>query len=187
VTVRLWVPDAVLQQGHMRLSNDGGYSDQGWTAFQVTTTWDLSTYGSYVMPRHVYAWFRDGQGSVHGSYSDDIIYDPVAPQGQVSIVNYDGFTVTLRLDATDDNSGVADMRLGGVPTLTLVAWQPYTNTTDWVLTGHAVYAQFRDRAGNESFVYGSDGSIDDPNPKRVYLPLIMRDELPLPPASPEYP
>ena len=75
------------------------------------------------------------------------------------------------------------MRFSGVPTLTLVAWQPYTDTTDWVLTGHTVYAQFRDRAGNESLVYGSDGSIDNPNLTRVYFPLIMfplimRDEPP---------
>ena len=48
-----------------------------------TTTWVISTYEDYVMARYVYAWFGDAEGSVYGSYFDDIVYDPVAPTGAV--------------------------------------------------------------------------------------------------------
>ncbi len=170
VTVRLWAPNVT----HMRLSNDGGYSDADWRAYQVTTTWLLSTYGNYVMPRYVYAWFRDTASGVYGPYFDDIVYDPTAPQGSVSILGGETMTVTLWLKAWDDNSGVSEMRLGHTPAITS-AWRSYTNTLEWVLTGDVVYAQFRDRAGNESLIYGSDGSVYNPNAKhRIFLPVVLR-------------
>jgi surface antigen len=171
VTVRTWAPNVI----RMRLSNDGGYSDEGWHTYRVTTTWVLSTYGDYVMPRYVYAWFRDVQSSVYGPYFDDIVYDPVPPQGNVTILDSGLITVGLWLEAHDDNSGVDQMRVGGNVSMADAAWQPYTNTLAWVLTSDVVYAQFRDRAGNLSSVYGSDGSVYDPNARRIYLPLVLRN------------
>ena len=110
VTVRTWAPNIT----HQRLSNDGGYSDEGWMSYQITTTWVLSTYSNYVMPRYVYAWFRDEGSSIYGPYFDDIIYDPVAPEGQVSILGSEVATVTLWLEAWDDNSGVIEMKDGSI-------------------------------------------------------------------------
>ncbi len=57
--------------------------------------------------------------------------------------------------------------------ITTTAWQPYTQTVDWALIGDVVYAQFRDRAGNTSSVYSSEG--DEYEPHRIYLPLVMRN------------
>ncbi len=164
VEVRLWAPNVT----EMRLSNDGGYSDTGWETYRVTTTWTLATYGDYVMPRYVYAWFRDDAGVVYGAYFDDIIYDPVPPRGQVRIVLPDtlrpqeateAVTVTLLLDGYDDNSGVSDIRVWEAgQEMTAAEWQPFTDTLQWAWQGGVVYAQFRDNAGNASSVYGSDGS-----------------------------
>lgn len=169
VAVRVWAPNVT----HMRLSNDGGYSDEGWWTYQVTTTWTISTYGEYVMPRYVYAWFRDAQSSVYGSYFDDIIYDPVAPEGQISILGGETSTVTLWLEAWDDNSGVVEVRVGESPTLEGASWQPYTSTLEWTLTGDVVYAQFRDSAGNPSIIYSSGGSHI--YTEKIYLPLVLRN------------
>lgn len=169
VAVRVWAPNVT----HMRLSNDGGYSDEGWQTYQVTTTWTISTYGEYVMPRYVYAWFRDAWSGVYGSYFDDIIYDPVAPEGQISILGGETSTVTLWLEAWDDNSGVVEVRVGESPTLEGASWQPYTSTLEWTLTGDVVYAQFRDNAGNPSIIYSSDGSHI--YTEKIYLPLVLRN------------
>lgn len=177
VTVRVWAPNVT----HLRLSNDGGYSDAGWRAYQVTTTWVISTYSDYVMPCYVYAWFRDAGSSVYGSYSDNIIYDPVAPIGSVELL-VAGDGVAIWLEAADDNSGVDQMRVGeetvGTGTAWLpydgIPWQPYTNTITWVLQSNVVYAQFKDRAGNLSPIYGSDGSIHWLNEHYIYLPLVLR-------------
>lgn len=152
VTVSAWAPNVT----QMRLNNDGAYADEGWTTYQITQTWVLSTYGEYVMPRTVYAWFKDEQSTVYGSYLDDIIYDPIPPQGNVTILGSTATTMTLGLEAQDDNSGMAQMRVGET-TLANATWQPYTSTITWTLPSSTVYAQFNDRAGNESPLYGSDG------------------------------
>jgi len=172
VTVCVSAPNVT----HMRLSNDGGYSDDDWQTYQVTTTWVLSTYSDYVMPRYVYAWFRDAQSSIYGPYFDDIVYDPTAPEGQVSILGSETITVALWLEAWDDNSGVDQMRVGDDVSMTSVDWQPYTNTITHVLQSDVVYAQFQDQAGNFSPIYGSDGSAHWPNGHYIYLPLVLRND-----------
>jgi len=172
VMVRTWAPNVT----HLRISNDGGFAAAYWQTYQVTTTWVISTYGSYVMPRVVYAQFKDAYSTIYGTYMDDIIYDPVAPEGQVSILGSETATVTLWLEAWDDNSGVDQMRVAdSLEEINAASWQPYTNTLDWVPQGDAVYAQFQDRAGNLSPTYGSDGSVYDPDAEHIYLPLILRN------------
>lgn len=172
VTVNVWAPNVT----QLRLSNDGGYADQDWLTYQIASTWVLSTQGSYTEPRYVYAWFRDAQDKVYGSYFDDIIYDPITPTGRISILGSEVATVTLWLEAWDDNSGVSEMRISNVPTMTLASWQPYTQTVEWVLTGDVVYAQFRDRAGNLSPVYDT-GEVAPPTSNNItYLPLILKSK-----------
>jgi len=179
VTVRAWAPNVT----HVRISNDGGFVDSYWRTYQITSTWVLSTYGSYVMPRFVYVQFKDAYSTVYGTYMDDIVYDPVAPEGSVIVLGSGGVaTATLWLEAYDDNSGVAEMRISDVPTMTLssptgaltaASWQPYEQTVEWVLTGDAIYVQFRDRAGNTSPVYSSGG--DEYEPNLIYLPLVLKN------------
>jgi hypothetical protein len=79
-------------------------------------------------------------------------------------------TFFLQLSAYDDNSGVSDMRLGNSVEGTMgSAWQSYRITTTYVLTsGQVIYAQFRDRAGNLSPIYGSDGSTHWLNGHYIY-------------------
>lgn len=60
--------------------------------------------------------------------------------------------VTLRLTASDDVSGVAEMRVANVPGSGY--WQPYNSRLAWYLpAGGTVYVQFKDWAGNVSPVY----------------------------------
>jgi hypothetical protein len=171
VTLTLWAPNVT----EMQISNDGGFNSASWESYRITRTWSISTYGNYVVPRLVYAQFRDGMGTVYGTFIDDIIYDPIAPVGEVGLYG-SGVGVVVGLDASDDNSGVADMRVDNEPALGAAIWQPFTKTM--VLTDavpDVVYAQFRDRAGNISPIYGSDGSVIDSSAHRIYLPLTLRN------------
>ena len=155
----------------MYLNDVGGrFIDDQWRPFVPTTTWQLSSHGAYMLPRFVYAWFMDGQGNVFGPYSDGIVLDPVPPTGSITIQARNGNRISLRLQADDDNSGVADMRLSEDPQLTNGSWRPYSVTYDWTLGGEVIYVQYRDRAGNVSPVYGSDES----QLRITYLPMVMQ-------------
>jgi murein DD-endopeptidase MepM/ murein hydrolase activator NlpD len=166
VTARVSAPNVT----QMRLSNDGGYNDNGWMSYQTTTGWTISTFGNYVLPRFVYVWFRDAEGIVYGAYMDDIIYDPIPPEGSIALFEWED-SALLYLFATDDNSGVAEMRISEDPTFANVEWQEYEQFLAWERTGNPVYAQFRDRAGNMSPTYSTElsGSMH-----RLYLPTIVR-------------
>ncbi|MBN1886358.1 MAG: peptidoglycan DD-metalloendopeptidase family protein [Thermoflexales bacterium] len=169
VVVRAWAPEVT----HMGLGN-GAPSLDGtpflddaliWSAFQVTSTWTLSTSGGLSGLCRVYSRFRDASGAEYGPYFDDIVYDGLAPAGKIMPA---GGGVTLWLDAWDDYSGVDQMRLSGSLPITLASWQPYTSSVAWPLPAISVSVQFRDRAGNVSPVYSSAAIW------RVYLPVAIK-------------
>jgi surface antigen len=168
VTVNLSAPNVT----QMRLSNDGGYADEGWTTYQPITNWQITTFGNYVLPRLVYVWFKDADGIIYGTYFDDIIYDPVAPEGSVTVLGSNDSIVDLLLSAADDNSGVAQMRVSENANLSNVEWQTYEESISLELIGDTVYVQFRDAANNESPVYST--KVNTGLKEKVYLPMITR-------------
>lgn len=165
VTLTLWAPGV----SRVRFSNSGEWAGVLWESYRPTHTWAISTAGSYFEPRAVFAQYRDAAGVVYGDYQDDIGYDPVPPTGWVTIVERGALTVTVRLHAWDEHSGVAWMRLAGdEPGLIAAPWEPFTPTAVVTPTAGWVYAQFRDRAGNLSAPASAGPGC------RVYLPLVER-------------
>jgi len=81
VTLSICAPRAV----EMMISNDGGFTDAQWEPYAETKAWTLTSYGQYVLPRFVYAAFKDRDGTVHGVYFDDIILDPNPPTGEIAV------------------------------------------------------------------------------------------------------
>jgi hypothetical protein len=69
----------------MMLSNDGGFPGAQWEPYAESKPWVITTYGQYVLPRFVYAAFKDADGTIHSTYFDDIIYDPTPPSGTISV------------------------------------------------------------------------------------------------------
>lgn len=69
----------------MQLSNDGGFAAATWRPYAASSAWTITQFGNYVIPRVVYARFKDIHGSVSGSVSDDIILDVTPPTGTVTI------------------------------------------------------------------------------------------------------
>lgn len=70
----------------MMVSNDGGFAGAQWEAYKASKDWEITQYGSYVIPRVVYVRFKDVNGKISTTYQDDIILDVNAPIGTVEVV-----------------------------------------------------------------------------------------------------
>ncbi|HEY85286.1 MAG TPA: hypothetical protein G4N96_09275 [Chloroflexi bacterium] len=148
-------------------------SAQDWQPTPLTRTWIFTPAADNAAPRRIYAWFQDETGIEYGPYFDDIVYDPNYPRGILHITSPLSASMrTLSLFAWDDSSGISDMRLGSLASVTQSVWLPYTTTAVYTTADPVIYAQFRDRAGNPSPIYGTDGS--DSSTRYVYLPLVLR-------------
>jgi hypothetical protein len=146
--------------------------------------WTLEVHGDSVQPRFVYARFRDSDGAVHGTFFDDIIYDPNAPEGEVAfdladlmptthlqsgtqslhVVGQDG--VELFLSAADDSSGLTEMQVSLNPEFEGATWEPYSAIVPVTLAedgAQTVYVRVRDNSGNVSDP-SSDSLIVDTTP-----------------------
>lgn len=80
VTLKLCAPR--VQQ--MIVSNDGGFGGAQWETYARQKPWTITTYGQQVLPRQVYVKYRDEKNVIQTA-SDDIIYDPTAPSGQLLV------------------------------------------------------------------------------------------------------
>jgi hypothetical protein len=152
----------------MQVSNDGGFDGVEWEPYSARKDWQLTRYRNQEVTRLVYVRFRDIDGNVSGLYLDDIILDMNAPHGHAAI---GGQGALLELAATDDLSGIADMRLSGSPDFDDASWEPFNPSPAWDFNASATaYVQFRDAAGNESPTYMASlaGS------STVFLPFLMR-------------
>ena len=168
------------------LSNDGGFSGATWQNYTRTLPWAITTYGQHVLPRFVYARYRDSAGQIYGTFFDDIIYDPTAPSGQSSFSVMDllpgarlsGHQPTaaqvvnapnanLYMVASDDNSGLTEMQIGFDPAFTDSTWQPYAAMAPITASRegmNTIYVRFRDNAGNVSGAATSSLLVDTTPP-----------------------
>lgn len=146
----------------IQVSNDGGFTGAPWETYTSHKTWQITQYGSYVIPRVVYVRYKDYNGIMSATYSDNIILDVNVPTGSVSIAGTASAarfrilaaSVTLNLNAQDDVSGVGGMMLSNRPDLADADWEAYTTQRSWSLDeNRTVYVRFRDNAGNVSETY----------------------------------
>ncbi len=167
VTLTLATSDATSGVSDLRLSNDGAT----WGAWLTPTTsiaWDLVAGDG---TRTVYLQVRDVAGNVSAAFTDTILADATPPVGALAIAGdvawVGGRSVTLSPSASDDGSGVADMRFSA-DGATWTAWETYTGSAPWTLADadgqQTVYAQYRDAAGNESDVVSDDIGLDRAGP-----------------------
>jgi hypothetical protein len=154
---------------HIQVSNDGGFLGAQWEPYASRKNWQIIPYDNAIIPRTVYVRFRNNNGSISSNYSDDIVLDVKPPEGDIQIKSVvDSNTYSLQLRATDDMSGVEEMRVSSRPNFDGASWEPFTAVRTWDFNeSRTVYAQFRDNAGNTSQVYVA--SIV--NQQQVFLPL----------------
>jgi hypothetical protein len=168
--------DAGDSSNEMQISNDGGFGvGSGWIPVAAThVAWELDTYGSLVIPRVVYARFRDAGGLLYGPVQDDIIYDPNPPQVTgVELVWQRRAGVVVRVTSSDDNSGVSELQLSHNADMS--QYDEYdvssgvTEISDWELQASgSVYVRAVDRAGNISEIKEAFKRFE------VYLPIVLK-------------
>jgi len=177
---------------HIKISNDGGFgpgeNTTAWLpadpANPTYTDWPLVTYGNLVLPRTVYAMFRDGKGQQYGPVQDEIIYDPVPPSvGGVEIIPQtalatrvgQGQAVIVRVTASDGNSGVTSVQIDhdeGFGQFSEFAFRGPATDIPWTLQPSGlVYVRVVDRAGNFSEVVSGFDSVKT----RIFLPVVVRN------------
>jgi hypothetical protein len=81
VTISLCAPNAT----EMMVSNDGGFGGAAWEPYARSKAWTLTSHSNYVVPRFVYAAFRDARGQIYATFLDDIILDPNPPEAKVRV------------------------------------------------------------------------------------------------------
>lgn len=188
VTLTLCAPRAA----EMMLSNDGGFAGAVWEPFTTTRAWTIAGYGQYVLPRYVYAAFRDAEGNAQAIFFDDIILDPNPPVAALSLesgpaavaqnrmvrkLSADGThavyaassgALDLVVAALDDNSGPAAMQIGDTGDFSNTLWEPYSALMTYSPMGgdgiKNVFVRLRDAAGNVSEVTSATIMIDTMSP-----------------------
>ncbi len=190
-----WQP--VDDVSKIQFSNDGafpsGEDTSDWLPVNGTdptyTGWRLSTYGNYVLPRTVYARFKDDGGLLYGPIQDDIVYDPISPTVVDVSVSFSDqansspisdlraapdLSATVVVTATDEQSGVEAAQLShsaGFETYESFLVTGAETKIPWSLgPSGLVYVRAVDRAGNVSDVKMSQGA---PN-YLTFLPSILR-------------
>ncbi len=190
VTLNMCGPDPA----QMMLSNDGGFAGAIWQPYTTALSWTLTTYGNTIIPRFVYARYKDSQGHIHGNFMDDIIYDPTAPLvvaafdplelpvGGVTLQTRGAYMLQqavrpayvvntaqaeLFLSASDDSSGLAAMQVSTRPDFAGATWESFTAIVPVAFTedgAHTVYVRTRDEAGNISTAFGQQVIVDTTPP-----------------------
>ena len=181
--------DTNLDITSVQFSNDGGFgpgpATSGWIAVNqanpVVPDWTLAVLQNTLMPRTVYARFKDSNGKIYGNFADDIIFNSVPPQvSKVEILAGAGLSpassshVTIRVTSSDDNSGVDHILVSSDLLFTNPTEFPSSGgaVTDipWVLQASGnVYVRVCDEAGNFSTVHTQAGPI-----VTFYLPAVRR-------------
>lgn len=81
VTLSICAPNAV----EMLISNNSDFAGATWEPYNYSKTWKLITDSQDVLPRFVYAAFKDNSGTIYTTYFDNTIHDPKPPSGTVLV------------------------------------------------------------------------------------------------------
>ncbi|MFQ5341599.1 MAG: hypothetical protein ACE5F6_08660, partial [Anaerolineae bacterium] len=177
--VSLTIP-AQAGTAEMQVSNDGGFQDVEWEPYTLYKDWQITSFGSNVLPRTVYVRFRDVAGSTSSTFQDDIILDITAPVSEITEVRLSaaygpdrsaistkatGATVPImvRWAGTDDLSGVKwydiQVRTAEGAWADWLAQTTETAAVYQVKPGQVYYFQSRaqDNAGNWEEYPGGEG------------------------------
>ncbi|MHB1355219.1 MAG: kelch repeat-containing protein [Anaerolineae bacterium] len=148
----------------MQVSNDAGFAGALWEPYSSFRAWEITSPGSYLIPRTVYVRYRIIDAVDSNTRSDSILLDVTPPWGTVRFLN----NSWIGVHATDDVSGVGHMLLSSQPDFAGASWEPYATIRPWdIATFPMVYIRFQDNAGNVSETFYVDSWI-------VYLPFAKR-------------
>jgi hypothetical protein len=147
----------------MRFLNQGlSWSD--WESYKNQKSWTLTSRDG---TKKVYVQFQDNAGNISVSFNDTIILETTGPSGSILIESGAKATntrsVTLYLSASDQGTGIDDMRFSNNGS-TWSSWEKYASSKTWKLPvgdgTKIVYTQYRDKVGNVSSSYSDEIILD---------------------------
>lgn len=138
-----------------------------WTIY--TTPFNITQEGN----SFIYYKSTDKVGNVETTKNETMKIDKTAPSGSIIINNGDTYTTTisvmLTLTATDDASGIYQVRLSNDGVWDTEPWETPSPTKPWTLTSgdqtKTVYCQIKDNAGLISDIYSDTVLLDTTPPK----------------------
>ncbi len=151
----------------IQVSERPDFWDVEWQPYSAIVPITLSSGESRVIT--TYVRFRDQAGNVSGLTEASLLFDTQPPLCGIAIgdpaVGSQAVTLTVYLGAWDELSEIAATRVSTDATFTDAVWRPYSYTLSWPisLTGDlqgALYAQYRDAAGNVSDVCSDTYAVD---------------------------
>jgi hypothetical protein len=151
----------------------------------------ITTEGSNNTLEYWSTWNVYGTGSMELPHETltEIKLDKTPPQGSIQINNDTTYAystdVTLTVNATDQVSGISQIRFSNSNTWNESTWQPYTNTCNWQLTSgdgvKTVYCQIEDNAG---LITTLNSTIILSTPQSILSQLLTTTPSPSPSPSP---
>jgi hypothetical protein len=184
ITMYLSAQDDVSGVSEMQIGRDTNFGDAGWRPFTDTVQIVPTDIYYGASQRTLYARFKDMVGNVSEPVSTTFIFDMQPPTGSVmvdpEIVGPKQITTTLTLDAKDEQSAVAEMRISTNDQFTDTIWMAYTPAYTWYVTSmeqpwEQIYVQYRDQMGNVSAVYSDTYIIDTFPPAILYTEVVTGD------------
>lgn len=179
-TVLFTATDNLSGLTELRVSQYPGFTDTVWAQYRSEMATPLLSLGGPTST--LYAQFRDAAGNESSIVQTVFRIDSTPPQADPKVAYTGSNTVTIRFYATDDLSGLAEVKLSpDHEFITRVVRIPYTATIDWDMSlASVVYLQFTDVVGNVSEPYWVGATDDAPQFFELYLPLVRRDATILP-------
>lgn len=140
----------------MQFSSTGTFDASSWEPFAFGRAWSFDDTNTSIY--RMYVRFRNVDGSITQVVQDDILVDRTAPQASLSVRTTNGQALVTvrgndRPNTSTISSGIVSMQIAPATEFGSKSWQPYAATTSLrIPQNNAIYARFRDKAGNTSTV-----------------------------------
>lgn len=155
VNLAINVPEVTYPPiAEMQFSTSGVFDSTVWEPFALGRAWTFDDTSTTVY--RIYVRFRNVDGTITQVVQDDILVDRSAPIASLSVRKTNGqFVVSVRgsdrPSAASQSSGLMSMQIAPAADFSGTSWQPFANNVTLANPANtAIYARFRDKAGNTS-------------------------------------
>ncbi len=166
---------------HVMISGSPTFEGAEWMPYKAMVGWTLKDAEG---KQDIFIRFRDAAGNVSEAIQKSVMLDYAPPVvKKITINNGAQYTndVQKKVTLNFDVEGARQMIVSNATFVQLdttavsLAWEPYQNSKDWVLSGEdgikTVYALFRDEAGNVTRENGAKIILDRVPPAEANLSI----------------
>lgn len=174
VSLSLSATDYLSGVYQMRISENSNFSDTTWIPYSTSHTYTLSEGNGL---KNIYVQYIDYNTNLSEVFSTNIYLDTQPPQGSVSVVDMPVYTnstdIPLNILASDNLSGVSQMRISEDSNFKNSLWIPFSSSYNFTLSQgdgqKHIYIQFVDFINNYSEVFSTNILLDTQPPSKVVI------------------